>query len=269
MAIGQIQRGRPVAPQQAPQEQRSRAGIAGAHAIGIRRGRITRRRALHPARSRARGGARFAPCENDGFQIKAFAQGRHSRLRLAGRQLEQIGNCLDFLVVQLHKIRRLTSFRQNLRCKQIHAQIHIKNLQRRLGLRQKCLRRCMGRRVPLAHAAEAHSVAGTRQPHLVIRVSEMIPRRVHHDLITRRAVHKTHQHLPGRLCVIHLHILQRQSARLKFRLQPLPQIIRANPTEQHPTPAQRIEQLMRLYRDVQRRAPEHFLIRKHIKHRFA
>ena len=127
----------------------------------------------------------------------------------------------------------------------------------------------MGRGMPLAHTTEAHRVAGTRQTRLVIRVRQMIPRRIHHDLVPRRAVHKTHQHLPGRLCVIHLHIFQRQPSRLKFSLQPSPQIIRPDPAEQHPTPAQRIEQLMRLHRDIQRRTAEHGLIRKHIKHRFA
>ena len=127
----------------------------------------------------------------------------------------------------------------------------------------------MGRGMPLAHATEAHRVAGARQTRLVIRVHQMIPRRVHHDLVPRRAVYKTYTHLSSRLCIIHLHILQRQCARLKFPLQPPPQIIHPNPAKQHPTAAHWLEQLMRLHRDIQRRTAEHFLVWKHIKHRFA
>ena len=82
--------------------------------------------------------------------------------------------------------------------------------------------------MPLAHAAKAHRVALAGKGGLVFSELQKIPGGIDHDLKPWRVILKAHQHLPGGVLLIHLHVIQRQIAFLEFPLQALAQLVARN-----------------------------------------
>ena len=103
----------------------------------------------------------------------------------------------------------MAALSKNLLRKEIHAQVHIKYLQRILGLGQKCLRSLARHWVSLAHAAKTHRITCVSQLILMAAKLQMIPGGINHNLITGGTLFKTHEHLASWLEDINLYKLQR------------------------------------------------------------
>ena len=137
VAVREVQRSLPITAQKPRSEECGGAGITGADAVGVFGEREAGGLALQPTISCTSGGAAFATGENDRGQIVFVTHCFSADTRIAFMQIEQSRNPADFVVIEFYQISHLATFIENLSGKEIHAQIHVKNLQRIIRFGQK------------------------------------------------------------------------------------------------------------------------------------